>query len=594
MTESTTSLNTFILIAPELALVAAAIVILLSGAFLGFRSGWMAALLGIAVAGGFATLQPADTNLSGPLAIDLFSGFIRWMVLSVGALLALVLAGQSRESQRRHSSTTEEGGVFLLLLCGLSLVGAADDLVLLFAGLELISIPTYILLATGRTDARGQEASLKYFYLSLMASGLFLYGIVCLYGIGGSTSLAVISDRLRSSQPAIESFATSLVPIAVALVIAGATFRMAAVPMHFYAPDVYEGTSPGNAALLSTLPKVAGVIVIARLLALATGSPGEAVGSAGLWHLDLSWKVLVIVAALTMTIGNVMALVQSNMRRLLACSSIAHAGYLLVGVAVAAASDGQRSDAGGSGGIWAGLDGLGSTLFYLSTYVVATVGTFAVITFLGHKALEWKPGNISKRIREEVSSIDDLAGLSTAHPVAAFSMTLFLLSLAGIPPLPGFWGKLMLVVSSLEVDWLSPMSFGSRRTWFVVLAVTLVLNAAIAAAYYLKVIAAMYFKPVSRGVQADGGLSAGLAMLLSAGVLVMVTLQPQGLFASATRAGSTARNIPGQSNSMKSSAMHSSSEITISQVPDRTSREAPVVSSLNLLPVTDRVSEPSQ
>jgi NADH-quinone oxidoreductase subunit N len=453
----------------------------------------------------------------------------------------------SRGPGLRRGGTCEEAGTFLLLLAGLSIVGVAGDLVLLFVGLELVSVPTYILLALKRTDARGQEASLKYFFLSLVASAFFLYSAVCLYGLGGSTDLAAIGARLRSTDPNVSGMATVLLPAALGMAIVGAAFRLAAVPMHFYAPDVYEGTSPGNAAVLSTLPKLAGLVVLARVLGLAIAPDTAAApaGPAAKFHLDLFWQLTVVLAAVTMTVGNVMALVQQNLRRLLACSSIAHAGYLLVGVAVAAAAAATQTtrplgDAAGIETRWVfGLGGMTAAVFYLVTYALATIGIFGALTYLGHRWPEWTSASGPRPPREEITTVADLDGLSGTNPVAAFAIALFLLSLAGIPPLPGFWGKLTLAASALEVDWNAPVTLGSRRWWFVGLAVVLVLNAAIAAGYYLRIISAMYFRTTKRGVQADGGLAAGIAMLACTALVLIATLQPQGLFLAASRAGAS-------------------------------------------------------
>ncbi|MFM8951848.1 MAG: NADH-quinone oxidoreductase subunit N [Planctomycetaceae bacterium] len=549
-----TSLESFSLVAPEIALVVAALAAFLGGAFLGLRSGWVVAILGIAAAWALAGGQPADaaTITSGGVRVDGFSTFIRWLVLGLGALLALVQSGDlfatamSRGPGIRRGGTCEEAGTFLLLLAGLSLVGVAGDLVLLFVGLELVSIPTYILLALKRIDAHGQEASLKYFFLSLVSSSLLLYAAVCLYGIGGSTDLQSIAARLQSTDAKISGMATILLPAALGMAMVGAAFRLAAVPMHFYAPDVYEGTSPGNAALLSTLPKVAGLVVLARLLGLAIAPDATAaaqVGPAAQASLDLLWKLAVVLAAVTMTVGNVMALWQRNLRRLLGCSSIAHAGYLLVGVAVAAAAG--ATQAGQPLGDTTALDtgwtmvlgGMTSSLFYLATYALATIGIFGAVAYLGHRWPEWTAGSGPRPPREEIATVDDLDGLASTNPVAAFAIAAFLLSLAGIPPLPGFWGKLSLAASALQVDWNAAISLDSRRGWFVGLAVVLVLNAAIAAAYYLRIISAMYFKTTKRGVQADGGIAAGLAMLACLVLVAAVTVQPRRLFMAASRAG---------------------------------------------------------
>lgn len=555
MTMPPTSLDTFALLAPEIALVAAALVAFLGAAFLGLRSGWLVALTGIAVALALAGGQPAGgaAVASGGVRVDGFSTFVRWTVLGLGGLLALVQAGDlfpaavSRGPGLRRGGTCEEAGTFLLLLAGLSLVGVAGDLVLLFVGLELVSVPTYILLALKRTDARGQEASLKYFFLSLVASAFFLYSAVCLYGLGGSTDLAAIGARLRSTEPNVSGMATVLLPAALGMAIVAAAFRLAAVPMHFYAPDVYEGTSPGNAAVLSTLPKLAGLVVLARVLGLAIAPDAVAApaGPAAQFHLDLFWQLAAVLAAVTMTVGNVMALVQRNLRRLLACSSIAHAGYLLVGVAVAAAASSTQAarplgDAGGIETRWVfGLGGMTAAVFYLVTYALATIGIFGALAYLGHRWPEWTAASGPRPPREEITTVADLDGLSGTNPVAAFAIALFLLSLAGIPPLPGFWGKLTLAAAALEVDWNAPVALGSRRWWFVGLAVVLVLNAAIAAGYYLRIISAMYFRTTKRGVQADGGLAAGIAMLACTALVLIATLQPQGLFRAASRAGAS-------------------------------------------------------
>jgi NADH-quinone oxidoreductase subunit N len=545
-----TSSQTVALLAPEIVLVAAALVAYLGGAFLGLRQGWLVALLGIAAAAGVAA-QPAGAAsvASGGIVVDGFAAFLRWLVLGLGALISLVQAGDlftaasSRGPGVHRGGTCEEAGTFLVLLAGLSLVGVAGDLVILFAALELVSIPTYILLGLKRTDARGQEASLKYFFLSLVASALFLYALVCLYGIGGSTNLATIANRLRSADPTTAGIAITLLPAALGMAVVGAAFRLAAVPMHFYAPDVYEGTGPGNAALLSTLPKLAGIVVLGRLLGLGLAPASQATaGPAVLALLEPFWMLAAILAAVTMTVGNVMALWQRNLRRLLACSSIAHAGYLLEGLPAAAAAAAARIEprtaAGTAAAGWSvALGGMTATLFYLATYAVATIGIFAALAYLGHRWPEWTSGAGPRPPREEIATVDDLDGLATTNPVAAFAIALLLLSLAGIPPLPGFWGKLSLAAAALGIDSAAPLATSRPRAWFVGLAVVLVVNAAIAAAYYLRIIAAIYFKPSRRGVQADGGLAAGVAMLACLALAIALSLQPGRLFSAASRAG---------------------------------------------------------
>ncbi|MFM8578556.1 MAG: NADH-quinone oxidoreductase subunit N [Planctomycetaceae bacterium] len=527
------SSDTLSALLPEIVLVAAAVAIFLAGPFAGWRAGWTLAVVAIAMA--LSLSASGKGHVDPVVVIDPFASWVRLAVLSIGGLVALALAGDVRPPSVKRLGTCEEAATFLVLLAGLSLVGAAQDIALLFIGLELVSVPTYVLLGLARTAPRGQEASMKYFFLSLLASAFFLYSLVCLYGIGGSTALSTIGERLRDDGAA--PLAAAMLPVAIGMGLAGAAFRMAAVPMHFYAPDVYEGTSTPMAGLLSTLPKLAGIVVLIRLVSLATG-PGTSGGVAYAWE-GLFWQMTAILAALTMTVGNVMALMQSNLRRLLACSSIAHAGYLLVGVAAAAAADASGNGEPSSRGNWAVLDGAAASLFYLATYMLATAGVFAGITYLGHRWPLWTAAN-PRPAREEVANVSDLDGLAATNPVVAFALALFLLSLAGIPPLPGFWGKLSLVFSSLEIDWSGAGGLGSKRAWFISLTVVLVANAAIAAAYYLRIISAMYFRPNDRGVQADGGLSAGLAMLAALAAVIGLTVAPGRLFESSSQAGAAA------------------------------------------------------
>ena len=549
--------ETFTILLPQVVLALAGALFILAGTFAIPRRWFGPAALAVL---GITALCLRSSVASTPV-VGLDSGLsVRTSALAAGFQYCCLAVGALFVLQSVSNQASEEGptgefyGMLLLMLDGLLLVGVANDLITLFLSLELISIPTYVLLYLGRRDPRSQEASVKYFLLSIFSAAMLLYGMAFIYGLTGSTQFDSIRRVLIETYAPINPEAIVPAPSALGLVaivflLAGLSFKMAAVPFHFYAPDVYEGTSPGNAALLSTLPKVAGIVVLARLLSLgfvpagAVG-PMDAVGGGGIAHLTLFWQLATVLAAVTMTVGNVMALLQKNLRRLLACSSIAHAGYLLVGIAAAAASATAQADrspaaaAAGDASWTAGLGGLSATLFYLATYVLATVGIFAAVTYLGHRWPEWKGDSGQRPPREEITTVDDLDGLSGTNPVAAFALAVFLLSLAGIPPLPGFWGKLGLATSALEVDWNAAIASGSRRAAFVGLSVVLVLNAAIAAAYYLRIIAAMYFRTTKRGVQADGGLSAGVAMLICLALVVGATLQPRGLFVSASRAGS--------------------------------------------------------
>lgn len=474
-----TSTETIILLLPELILVLAGTLVYLSGAFFPKQSQpTLLALLSLGIV--FITLTTQDGQLrrdgvfsasfSGPLAIDLFGHTARWFILLSGLLLVMLTRRASNDQLR-----AEYTGSLLMLLAGLMICARANDLVLIFAGLELVSIPTYVLLYLGRRGAQAQEATTKYFYLSILSSGLLLYGFSFIYGATGSTSLTLIgSTMLASTKPESATTLTSLAGLGMLLVVAGLGFRLAAVPFHFYAPDVYQGTSQANAGLLSTMPKVAGLLVLIRLVAV--NLPGIE---------DLSWKVLLAISLVTMTLGNILALWQNNIRRLFAYSSIAHAGYLLIGVAVGIYQ--QQLERGGNIALAAGepgISGLGSSLFYVAVYTFATLGVFGVLASLG---TEDKP----------LDRVDELNGLSSKHLLPALALAVFLFSLAGIPPLAGFWGKFNLLLGAVQAS--GVMNAGSTNGWFLALAIVTVLNAAIAAAYYLRIIAAMFFRePTSK------------------------------------------------------------------------------------------------
>ncbi len=367
--------------------------------------------------------------------------------------------------------TQEAIGSLLLVIAGGMLVVSANDLILLFVALELISIPTYILLYLGPGDVGSQESAAKYFFLSVLASAILLYGFSFIYGAAGTMNLDGIRIAMTSLSDMPKGF-DNLAKLALLLTFAGLSFRLAAVPFHFYAPDVYQGTSNSNAALLSVIPKAAGLAVLVRLVWAAMSGLGP-----------FAWQITMAVAILTMTLGNTMALWQENIRRMMAYSSIAHAGYLLIGLTVALAAG------TGPPGSW---DGIAALMFYLCVYSVATIGTFAMLEYLGQPA-------------RRVEGIDELAGLGRTRPVSAAMMAVFMFSLTGIPPLAGFWGKLLIFGSALSVD---AGSGGNARIWFVVLAILGVLNAAISAGYYLRIVGVMYFRPPSAEPRTEGGWGA--------------------------------------------------------------------------------------
>lgn len=435
------------------------------------------------------------------VVFDPLARITQFLALIVGTLFA----GMAFRQQADDDSAPEFYGLLLTLISGLLVVASANDLVLLFLGLELISIPTYILIYLGKRDARCQEAAAKYFLLSILSAAVLLYGLSFLYGMTGSTNLTTIRSVLQQTYGVTNGVApmasvSKLGIVALVLIFAGLGFKLAAVPFHFYAPDVYQGTNSWNAGLLSIIPKAAGLIALIRILSHTM------IGYEGFGQ-----TVALIIALVTMTAGNVLALLQTNVRRMLAYSGVAHAGYMLVGVAV---------------GFWESwnpsfrLDprlfglpvGLQASLYYLIAYSIVSAGLFAVLVYLA------RPG-------KEVEHIEDLTGLWKSQPWLAVATAIFLFSLAGIPPLPGFWGKLALFGGALSVrgDLTGPIPLPNPS--FVLLAVVGMLNAAIAAVYYLRIIALMFLHDPLSTPQPRGGRPAMAAVTLCAIVTILFGLQ---------------------------------------------------------------------
>ncbi|MDX1964538.1 MAG: NADH-quinone oxidoreductase subunit N [Pirellulales bacterium] len=493
-----TSVDTVLLLLPEITLMAAATLFYLLGAFLpGKAQPTLLALLTLGVVFVMLGIQDSTRGLgpdftpaaNGPLAVDYLGHAARWLILVSGALLVLLTRRPDGDALREEFT-----GTLLLLIAGLMLCATANEMVLIFIALELISIPTYVLLYLGKRGPASQEATTKYFFLSILSSIFFLYGLSFLYGVGGSTNLADLAARMAAT-PGLDSFAG----LGLLFVTAGLGFRLTAVPFHFYAPDVYQGTSHANAGLLSTMPKIAGVLVLARIVAV--NLPNVEV-------LGLAWKVLLAVSLVTMTLGNILALWQNNLRRLLAYSSIAHGGYLLIGLAVALYQGAAWQSGSTSDGP---ISGIGGALFYVLVYTFGTLGTFAVLAALGTED-------------HPVETVDDLAGLGQTHPLAALALAIFMFSLAGIPPLAGFWGKFTLFAGAVQSSGVASAEAAGTpgwNTWFLVLAIVGVLNAAIAAAYYLRIIAVVYFQPHTQRWPANANPGPALAAAMCAGLVLV-------------------------------------------------------------------------
>ena len=389
--------------------------------------------------------------------VDTFSVFFHIVILLI-ALVVILTSYEYLEVQRIRSG--EYYGLILFGTVGMMLMSSAIELVLIFIALEISSIATYILAGMRRRVAESAESSLKYFLLGSFATAFFLYGVAMIYGATGTTNVYNIAHVLATH-------GSTLAYLAVGLMFVGLGFKVAAAPFHVWTPDVYEGSPAPVVALMSTGPKAAAFAVLLRVL-FATGAPG--------WF----WMVWVV-AALSMTLGNIGALVQQNIKRLLAYSSIAHAGYLLVAFAA-----GQQV-------------GISAAIFYAASYAAMNVGAFAIVSHLASEG-------------EKYVTLDDYAGLGRRSPLLAAILTIFLLSLIGIPVTGGFFAKFYVFSAALQSNLVGLVIIG-------------VINSAIAAYYYLRVIIYMYMRderteaPVPR---IPASLGVGLAISLIATIYLGV------------------------------------------------------------------------
>lgn len=456
-------------------------------------------------------IERAHHNLNQALYVSplLWSRLV--IVFQVIALVGGAVLVLASWNEVKDEAAGEFYACLLVMIGGLMLVPAANDLVTLFLSLELISIPTYVILYAQRHDSAGQEAAAKYFLLSIFSSALLLFGFSYLYGLTGTTNIPGIlngllqSDALTSSprswMPYNPERLPALVVIALVMVVAGLGFRITAFPFHFYAPDVLQGATTTTAAILAFVPKVAGFAALIRVLGFVYVPPPTPPG------LALGWKVPILfitIAALTMIVGNVLALMQDNLRRLFAYSSVAHAGYMLVGLAAAPGLTINPIDSG-----------LEAVVFYLIAYSAMTIGVFAVLAYLqsGDRPIE---------------TVDDLAGLSQNHPVLALAMALFLFSLLGMPATAGFMGKLLLVMAALAVPGQAALPAEHLRL-FPILALILALTAAIGAWYYLRIVAAMFLRTPIRPRETARQWPIVAAISVCAAITILLGIYPQPL-----------------------------------------------------------------
>jgi NADH-quinone oxidoreductase subunit N len=515
--------HVFPLLVPEAILAVGACVLFIGATFQASRHVWAVTALAALVAAVLALWYyprpfpetPAGELYAAPLILDRLASLIKLIALLGGMVLVLFSWDEVPDRQ-----AAEYFGCVLVIVAGLCLTGAANELITLFLALELISIPTYVLLYLPRFNNATQEAAMKYFLLSVFSSAFLLFGFSYLYGLVGTTNLPAILDAL--GPPHDDSATLPMVAIiAVVMVVAGLGFKATAVPFHYYAPDVYQGAPTGAAALLAFLPKVAGFVGLLRVLGFIPLANADNILAMGDQVSILFW----ILAAVSMFLGNVLALLQDNVKRLLAYSSVAHAGYMLIGIAVAyhlqVAPPRLPFDLTG---------GVAAVLFYLVAYGAMTVGAFAVLQYLSTP-------------ERPVETEDDLAGLSQTHPGVALLMALFLFSLIGIPLTAGFFGKLMLFFGALAVE-------GPNAWLFRVLALFGGLNAAIGGWYYLRILAKMYLYPPLHALEKPRSIPGLAALWVCAVVTLGLGIYPSLLLVE-TKAISNPRQPPSRLASMK-------------------------------------------
>lgn len=462
-----------LVILPELVIVAAACLVLVLDPItspsrkelLAWLSlGSLALCIGL-TGGQITVLNVRLSAFSDLIVVDAYARF--WQLLLYGVTgLTILMSLPYLKLERLHLG--EYYGFILLALSGMMVMVSAADLLTIYLGTELMSLSLYVMAGLKRSSPRSLEASAKYFVLGAFSSGLLLYGISLLYGLSGSTRLGAIAGAIGT-----KGFEDPMVLIATILLAVGFGFKLAVVPFHMWTPDVYEGAPTSVTAFMAVASKAASFAAFLRVFV------------EGLGGLKADWSNLfVLLCVVTLVLGNVVAIVQTNIKRMLAYSSIAHAGYALIGLVAAGRSAGESG----------GTLGIASVMLYLTFYAFMTLGAFAVIAM-------FRKGGI------EGEEIEDYTGLAKRQPLAAFLMLVFMVSLAGIPPTAGFIGKFYVFMAAVEAG----------LTW---LAAVALIFAAISAYYYMRVVMLMYMREpdASLGAPAQLVASPALSIVLACAV----------------------------------------------------------------------------
>jgi NADH-quinone oxidoreductase subunit N len=445
-------------IMPEIILTVAAMVLLMLE--LVVKNKGIIALLGVIAAAAVLYTIPMSygETFGGMFISDGFSAYFK-LIFMINLILTILIS--LRYIQRQKSNYGEYYSILLFATVGMMIMASASDLIVLYLGLELMALSTYILAGIKRHDVKSNEAAIKYFLLGAFSSALLLYGISLIYGLTTTTNIYGIAEYLRGAE------VSPAVLLSMALIIAAFSFKIAAAPFHMWAPDVYQGAPTSITAFMSVGPKAAGFAVIARVFYVAFE------------QVQADWTAILIgIAILTMAVGNIMAIVQTNMKRMLAYSSIAHAGYMLLGIIA---------------GTEAGMEAM---MVYMLIYAFMNIGAFTIVILL-----------------ERGDELKDYEGLAKAHPAVAGIMLIFMFSLIGIPPTAGFIGKFNLFKAVVDAGY----------TWLVVIAV---IFSAISAYYYLRVVMNMYMEKLKEDAPIHLSPSIGLALLITVLMVIIIGVMP--------------------------------------------------------------------
>jgi NADH-quinone oxidoreductase subunit N len=450
---------------PELVMASLALVVLMMD--LAIRRKGITAFFSIATAVVVGTTLTGSSGTAlGMYIADGYSNFFK-VIFLISLVLSVLISVKYIKIEKVNFG--EYYSLMLFATLGMMIMASASDIVVLYLGLELMALSVYVLAGFFRHDTKSNEASLKYFLLGAFASAFLLYGTAMIYGLTGTTSIKGIALYLGKQGTGSPALMLSVILFVVAF-----GFKIAAAPFHMWAPDVYEGAPTSITAFMSVGPKAAGFAVFGRVFLTAFA------------HLQMDWAAIVVpVAILTMAVGNILAIAQTNIKRMLAYSSIAHAGYALIGLIVG------------------GETGIASMMSYLFIYTFMNIGAFAVVIMLRTEGFKGE-------------TITDYEGLGKSHPLAAMLMLIFMFSLTGIPPTAGFIGKFYLFMAAVNAGY----------TW---LAIVAVIFSSISAYFYLRIVMYMWMKEPKTEVVLSTSASTAIALTVTAAAVLLIGVLPSGV-----------------------------------------------------------------